>query len=187
MPITQGSIFGEVGLISGRKRGSTIRAAEEVLAVELSRNAALKLLATSTGANRAVEKISIERQLLQMFGAGLKSADISELVDKAEVVSAKAGQKIVEEGADDKDIFIVRSGSMIVEKEIGGRPVFLSYMPAGSYFGEMAVIDGSKRTATVKAAIKSELIKLPGSELSSSNANQKFKKQPLMKWQVVVN
>ena len=164
VPITQGSIFGEVGLISGRKRGSTIRAAEEVLAVELSRNAALKLLATSTGANRAVEKISIERQLLQMFGAGLKSADISELVDKAEVVSAKAGQKIVEEGADDKDIFIVRSGSMIVEKEIGGRPVFLSYMPAGSYFGEMAVIDGSKRTATVKAAIKSELIKLPGSE-----------------------
>jgi cGMP-dependent protein kinase 2 len=33
---------------------------------------------------------------------------------------------------------------MVVEKDIGGKPVFLSYLPAGSYFGEMAVIDGSR-------------------------------------------
>jgi hypothetical protein len=31
---------------------------------------------------------------------------------------------------------------MVVEKNIGGKPVFLSYLPAGSYVGEMALIDG---------------------------------------------
>ena len=67
----QGSIFGEVGLISGRRRGATIRAAEPTVCVELSRSAALKLLATAPGAARAVNRISIERQLLQMFGSGL--------------------------------------------------------------------------------------------------------------------
>ena len=51
---------------------------------------------------------------------------------------------------------------MVVEKEIGGKPVFLSYLPAGSYVGEMALIDGGRRTATVRAAIKSEVIKLDG-------------------------
>ena len=51
---------------------------------------------------------------------------------------------------------------MVVEKTVGGKPVFLSYLPAGSYVGEMAVIDGSRRTATVRAAIKSEVIKLDG-------------------------
>jgi Fe-S-cluster-containing hydrogenase component 2 len=51
---------------------------------------------------------------------------------------------------------------MLVEKDIGGRQIFLSYLPAGSFFGEMAVIDGSKRTATVKASVKSEVIKLDG-------------------------
>ena len=51
---------------------------------------------------------------------------------------------------------------MVVEKEIGGKPVFLSYLPAGSYVGEMALIDGGRRTATVRAAIKSEVIKLGG-------------------------
>jgi CRP-like cAMP-binding protein/Fe-S-cluster-containing hydrogenase component 2/thioredoxin reductase len=162
VPIEQGSIFGEVGLISGRRRGATIRAAEPTVCLELSRTAALKLLATVPSAARAVSRISIERQLLQMFGSGLTKEDVADLVDAAEVKDVRAGQVVIEEGADDKDIYVVRRGSMIVEKDIGGRPVFLSYLPAGSYFGEMAVIDGSKRTATVKAAIKSEVLRLPG-------------------------
>ncbi len=162
VPIEQGSIFGEVGLISGRRRGSTIRAAEPVVAIELSRNAALKLIATSAQASRVVNQIAIERQLLQMFGSGLTQADVAPLVENAEVIEARAGKVLIEEGADDKDVYIIRRGSMIVEKCIGEKPVFLSYLPAGSYVGEMAAIDGSLRTATVKAAIKSEVIKLPG-------------------------
>ena len=162
VPIEEGSIFGEVGLISGRRRGSTIRAAEPLVVVELSRNAALKLIATVPSAGRTVNAISIERQLLQMFGSGLTREDVAGLVDTAEVMDIRAGQKVIEEGGEDKDIFVIRRGSMVVEKDIGGHPVFLSYLPAGSYFGEMAVIDGSKRTATVKAAIKSQVVRFPG-------------------------
>src|SRR3546814_909647 len=40
VPIREGSIFGEVGLISGRRRGATIRAANDLIVVELSRAAA---------------------------------------------------------------------------------------------------------------------------------------------------
>lgn len=162
VPIEQGSIFGEVGLISGRRRGATIRAAEPVVAIELSRNAALKLIATSPEASRVVNAIAVERQLLQMFGSGLTREDVAPLVEAAEVLEVRAGKVLIEEGADDKDVYIIRRGSMTVEKAIGDRPVFLSYLPAGAYVGEMAAIDGSLRTATVKAAIKSEVIKLPG-------------------------
>jgi Fe-S-cluster-containing hydrogenase component 2/CRP-like cAMP-binding protein/thioredoxin reductase len=162
IPIEAGSIFGEVGLISGRRRGATIRAAEDTIVVEISRLAALKLQSQVPAAKRAIEQISIERQLLQMFGSGLTREDVAPLVASAKVEEKRAGDVVINEGADDKDVFIIRRGSMIVEKEIGDRPVFLSYLPAGSYFGEMAVIDGSLRTATVKAAIKSEVIRLPG-------------------------
>jgi len=162
VPIGQGSIFGEVGLISGRRRGATIRAAEPTTVMELSRGAALKLIATVPAAGRAVGRITIERQLLQMFGSGLTPDDLAEVVEAAETLEIRAGQKIIEEGAEDQDIYVIQRGSMIVEKEIGGNPVFLSYLPAGSYVGEMAVIDGSKRTATVKAAIKSQVVRFPG-------------------------
>ncbi len=162
VPIGQGSIVGEVGLISGRPRGSTVRAAEPTVCVELSRRAALKLLATAPAAARAVNRIAIERQLLQIFGSGLKPEDVAGLVEAAEVLDVAAGKVVIAEGADDKDVYVVRRGSMIVEKAIGGKPVFLSYLPAGSYLGEMAAIDGSKRTATVKAAIRSEVVRFPG-------------------------
>ncbi len=167
VPIETGSIFGEVGLISGRRRGSTIRAAEPTVVVEFSRLAALKLMATAPSANRAVNRISIERQLLQIFGSGLTPADVAELVEGAEVVPVPAGQIVIEEGAEDKNIYIVRRGSMIVEKNLGGKPIFLSYLPAGSYFGEMAVIDGSRRSASVRAAIKSEVIRFAGAAFNA--------------------
>src|SRR3546814_5607240 len=93
-PIGQGSIFGEVGLISGRRRGATIRAADPVVAIELSRTAALKLLATSPGASRVVNRIAIERQLLQMFGSGLTAQDIAPLVESAEVKTVRAGEVV---------------------------------------------------------------------------------------------
>jgi Fe-S-cluster-containing hydrogenase component 2/CRP-like cAMP-binding protein/thioredoxin reductase len=162
IPIEKGSIFGEVGLISGRRRGATIRAAEDTIVVEISRLAALKLQSQVPSAKAAIQRISIERQLLQMFGSGLTREDVAPLVEAAQVQEKRAGEIVVTEGADDKDVYIIRRGSMIVEKQIGDRPVFLSYLPAGSYFGEMAVIDGSTRTATVRAAIKSEVIRLPG-------------------------
>ncbi len=162
VPIEEGSIFGEVGLISGRRRGATIRAAEDTVALEFSRTAALKLIATTPSAARAVNRISIERQLLQMFGSGLTPEDLAEITEVAVVEDKRAGEVVVKEGDDDNDVFVIRRGSMIVEKDIGGHPVFLSYLPAGSYFGEMAVIDGSKRTATVKAAIKSQVVRFPG-------------------------
>lgn len=164
--IATGSLFGEVGLISGRKRGATIVAAEDSICVEISRNAALKLQSQVPSAKRAIERISMERQLLQMFGSGLTGADVAEVIDGAKIMQVKAGEAIITEGEEGNDIFVIRVGSMIVEKTIGGRPVFLSYLPAGSYVGEMALIDGAPRNATVKAAIKSEVIRLPGADFA---------------------
>ena len=76
VPIEKGSIFGEVGLISGRRRGAAIRTAEDSIIVEVSRTAALKLMASVPGARRAVTRLSTERQLLQIFGAGLSPEDL---------------------------------------------------------------------------------------------------------------
>ncbi len=160
--IVSGSIFGEVGLISGRRRGATIRAGEDSICVEISRTAALKLQSSVPAAKRAIERIATERQLLQLFGSGLVSSDLTEVLDGSEIQTVSAGKPVITEGDDGDDIFIIRQGSMIVEKKVAGKQVFLSYLPAGSYVGEMALIGNTRRTATVKAAIKSEVIKLGG-------------------------
>ncbi len=162
VPIGTGSIFGEVGLISGRKRGATIVAAEDSICVEISRTAALKLQSSVPAAKRAIERISTERQLLQMFGSGLTSEDLTEVLDSTKIEQVPAGKVVIAEGDEGIDIFVIRTGSMVVEKKLGGKQVFLNYLPAGSYVGEMAVIAGGKRTASVRAAIKSEVIRIDG-------------------------
>jgi len=162
VPINTGSIFGEVGLISGRRRGATIRAGEDSICVEISRTAALKLQSSVPAAKRAIERIATERQLLQLFGSGLVSSDLTEVLDNSEIQTVSAGKPVITEGDEGDDMFIIRQGSMIVEKKVAGKQVFLSYLPAGSYVGEMALIGNTRRTATVKAAVKSEVIKLDG-------------------------
>jgi CRP-like cAMP-binding protein/Fe-S-cluster-containing hydrogenase component 2/thioredoxin reductase len=162
VPIGGGEIFGEVGLISGRRRGATVRAAEPSIIVEIPRTAALRLQSQVPAAKAAISRISTERQLLQLFKAGLTKEDVAEVVDGAEIKTIRAGDPVIVEGEEGNDIFVVRSGSMIVEKTVGGKPVFLSYLPAGSFVGEMALVGGGRRTATVRAAIKSDVIRLPG-------------------------
>ncbi len=160
--IGEGSIVGEVGLISGRRRGATVRAAADSILVELPRTAALRLIGTVPEAGAEVERITTTRLLLQIFQSGLVADDLAPILASAKTLTVRAGEPIVEEGDAGDALFVVRRGSCTVEKRIGGKPVFLSYLPAGSYFGEMAVLDGSPRTATVRAAIRSELIRLDG-------------------------
>ena len=162
VPIGTGEIFGEVGLISGRRRGATVRAGESAIVVEIPRTAALRLQSQVPAAKAAISRISTERQLLQLFKSGLTKDDVSEVAAGAEIKTIRAGEAVITEGEDGNDIYVVRSGSMIVEKNVGGKPVFLSYLPAGSFVGEMALVGGGRRTATVKAAIKSDVIRLPG-------------------------
>ena len=162
VPLGTGEIFGEVGLISGRRRGATVRAGEPSIVVEIPRTAALRLQSQVPAARAAIARISTERQLLQLFKSGLKKEDVAEVAAGAQLLTIKAGDAVITEGEEGNDIFVIRSGSMIVEKTVGGKPVFLSYLPAGSFVGEMALIGGGRRTATVRAAIKSDVIRLPG-------------------------
>ena len=167
IPIEQGSIFGEVGLVSGRRRGSTIRAGGDTVVLELSRNAALKLMATVPSANRAVNAITIERQLLQMFRSGLLKEDVADIVADAELIETKAHEVILDENSDDTDLFVVRRGSVIVEKTVNDVPVFLNYLPAGTWFGNGIEIDGWSPGTQVRAAIKSEIVRFKGEKFAA--------------------
>ena len=97
-------------------------------------------MATNSAAKREITRISTERQLLQMFSS-VDLEDLAEVLQTAEIKEIRAGQTIINEGEEGFDIFVIRQGSMVVEKNIGGKPVFLSYLAGRPYVGEMALID----------------------------------------------
>ncbi len=108
MPIGQGSIFGEVGLISGRRRGATIRAGKDCIVVEIPRTAALKLMGSNEEAKKTVNRITTERHLLQIFGSGLAASDLAEILATARVEEIRPGQAVIREGDDPGKEYLAR-------------------------------------------------------------------------------
>lgn len=62
------------------------------------------------------------------------------------------GEQIIDCESDSRDIFFVVQGQVrVVNYSLSGREVALDDIEAGGYFGELAALDGSPRSATVVA------------------------------------
>lgn len=68
------------------------------------------------------------------------------------------GEVIVRQGDRTAEMFIVESGEVAVEREENGTTKRLATLGAGAFFGEMAVMTGEQRTATVRALVPSLLL-----------------------------
>lgn len=63
-----------------------------------------------------------------------------------------ASQVIFEEGSVGRELFVVLAGSVNIIKGTGNRSNVIATLGKGEFFGEMAVIDASPRSATAVAA-----------------------------------
>ena len=59
---------------------------------------------------------------------------------------------IFEEGSSGRELFVVLDGKVDIAKVNGGGKTVIVTLGKGEFFGEMAVIDGSSRSATAIAA-----------------------------------
>jgi CRP-like cAMP-binding protein len=62
------------------------------------------------------------------------------------------GDVIFEEGSTGRELFVVLDGEVEIAKVNGGSKTVIITLGKGEFFGEMAVIDGSSRSATAIAA-----------------------------------
>jgi CRP-like cAMP-binding protein/thioredoxin reductase/Fe-S-cluster-containing hydrogenase component 2 len=174
-----GKFFGEIGLISGRRRSATVRAGKDgAVVIETARRSALKLVNSVPSAQKVLNSTLITRQLQTYLSQDLVWQDLKPVVESAKVKRFSAGDRLIEEGARDDAVYIIRSGSVTVSKRIGGKDVVLAYKPAGHYVGEMALLRNTPRSATVAAAVATEVIVLDGAafrELLARNVNLREK------------
>lgn len=157
-----GSFFGEMGLISGRKRAATVEAgAENTVLLETKRNQILKLMGSVGTLKNAIDSVFFLRI---MKASVFPSADVRELgyvVQNSEVKNFNKGEVLFREGDPGEDLYIILKGSVKVSrKNERGVDVAQTYIPAGNYVGEMALIGDAPRSATVSAAVRCETLKI---------------------------
>ncbi len=76
-----------------------------------------------------------------------------------------AGEVVVGQGDATAEMFIIQSGEVAVEREESGNVMPLATLGPGEFFGEMAVMTGEQRTATVRALAPSVLLGIEKSSL----------------------
>ncbi len=78
----------------------------------------------------------------------------------------KVGETIVREGDPGDSMFIISTGEVRATVESNGQQLPVATLRDGDFFGEMAVLSGEPRTATVTAVKNTELLELSRENLS---------------------
>ena len=92
--------------------------------------------------------------------AGLTKRQLRKVAEQARVAEYNKGDLIIQAGEVGDAFFVILSG----QARVVGKPN-ARVLRTGDYFGEMALIDGAPRSATVTAANDVQTMKLPRSSL----------------------
>jgi CRP-like cAMP-binding protein/thioredoxin reductase/Fe-S-cluster-containing hydrogenase component 2 len=156
----KGQFFGEMSLLSGRRRSANIRAGADCTLIETPRRLMNKLIHSVASVKRIIDEAFIVRTLQTRFANTSRIEDLEQVAASAKLSQYKAGEEIFREGDVADSLHVIRRGSVTISRMIGGNETTLSYLPAGNYVGEMGLMGKSQRTATVRAAVATETIQL---------------------------
>ena len=108
--------------------------------------------------------VSEKKDINPLFAAFSKD-EFGAIVDKLEPVEFMAGERIIAEGDEGDAMYLISSGGGRVVKEVEGQELVLDNLSEGEFFGEMSLLVGGPRSASVFAATDTEVLRLKSSDL----------------------
>lgn len=158
--LKQGEFFGEMGLLSGRRRTASVRAGKQCVLIETPRRSILKLLSSIDSVRQLIDQTFLRRAMRNLFAPAVTREDVDEMIEGAMVKRFIAGEVLFKEDDEPDGLYVIRRGSVTITRQIGGKDVVLSYVAAGNYVGEMALMSSERRNASVRASVSTETIVL---------------------------
>ncbi len=158
--VRRGNFFGEWSLISGRRRSETVVAGQDVLLVETSRRAMLKLIASVQAVQEIINKVSILRTIEAYLAPGIDHEILTTFANKATIEIYKAGELILKEEEVGDSFHIIRSGSVTETRKVSGRDVVVAYLPVGSFVGQVAIFSDLPCNTNIVATVSTETIRI---------------------------
>lgn len=99
----------------------------------------------------------------------LSDTERTAIVDEMEVESHDEGSVIINEGDPGSSMYVIASGEVKVYTRTVNKsgPVYLARLGEGDFFGEVSVLTGKPRTATITASQRTELLRLDKDKLDA--------------------
>ena len=90
----------------------------------------------------------------------LSEAQLASINSKLESLHASAGDLILRQGSPSDKFYILARGEVDIIQELGGQPVVINHLTAGQFFGEVGLLAGTPRNASVRASTNCDLLAL---------------------------
>lgn len=159
---SQGNFFGEMSLLSGRRRSATVYSGDDCIVIETPRRTMNKLRASVEAVQRELDKTFIVRTIQQKFAPNTPLEELEPVAEKTRINRYAPNEVIFSQGDEGDSLHFIRSGSVTVSIDVDGHEVVMSYVPANQSVGEMALLGNTVRSATVRAAVKTETLSIDG-------------------------
>jgi len=145
-----GKYFGEIGLLQGVPRTATVAAlSDSVRVLELSRESFMDLVESSdlfSGEIAAMMRKRTAENSLREALPGITPAEMVRILPEFRTQVHEAGNLIIREGDNADRFYIVVGGVAVVTR--GDEEI--ARLRTGQYFGEIGLLTGCPRTATVR-------------------------------------
>src|SRR5438094_6930681 len=160
-----GDSFGEAALAEGGTRNATVRCSTGVDVLRIDRDDFLELVGRvpelkqfveTTGRNRALQSFLYQ---FSNFGR-LPIAVLRNMIDRLKPVTFEKGKLIIREGDDAGPLYILQKGRARAFAGIDGQERNLAFYREGDFFGELSILNGSPRAASVEAFTDCQLLSL---------------------------
>ncbi|MFT5839333.1 MAG: Fe-S-cluster-containing hydrogenase component 2/CRP-like cAMP-binding protein/thioredoxin reductase [Flavobacteriales bacterium] len=156
----QGNFFGEMSLISGRRRSATILAGDNCIVIETPRRTMVKLISSVEAVKRVLDETFIIRVIQEKFARNVPLADLQPIARKAILQTYSPNEVLFSEGDEANCLHVIRSGSVTVSKKVRNKDIPMTYVAANNVVGEMGILGNTTRSATITATVKTETISI---------------------------
>src|SRR3954463_7773993 len=160
-----GDSFGEAALSDGGTRNASVRCSTAVDVLRIDRNDFLELTKLVPDMRKYVEMTGRSRALQSFlyqfsnFGR-LPAPALRSVIDKLEPVGFPKGDLIIRQGDDAGPMFVIEKGRARAFTGVNGKERNLAFYREGDFFGELSILNGSPRAASVEAFTDCQLLSL---------------------------
>lgn len=165
-----GDVAGEISFLSGVSRTATLTAVGRADLLELERKAVDPILKKHRSLGDALNALHKERVLDGVLArsrlfSSLPREERDWVAQRLLPLSARPGEKVVRQGASDNALYVLRRGEVRVTTMREGKEVALALLKPHDFFGDVAALRGTARTASVTAVTPVELLGLSKGDL----------------------
>ena len=152
----EGAWFGEAGLLQQAPRNATVTAgASGAVARVLGQQAFLTMVATSDLVAAEIGQLLQKRVAcarLQQAAPQLTAAAGARVLPEFRARAYRVGEAIVRQGEIAEEFFVLVTGEALVTRRDASGDQIVARLEPGDYFGEIGLLHGTPRNATVSAA-----------------------------------